>query len=107
MKVKDWNIQALTGYQPKTTLYMDFSIADHFGILAVKDTYKNAMNEAAWAGYKFLTELVMVLNWKIWEHHMQNEYLALCYNTLWEKAHAHALNTLKGDQLKYYLEVTD
>ena len=27
------------GYQPKTTFWMDFSIADKFGIAAIKDTY--------------------------------------------------------------------
>lgn len=107
MRIKDWNIQALTGYQPRTTLYMDFSIADQFGILAVKDTYKNAMNEAAWAGYKFLTELVMVLNWKIFEHYEHNEYLARCYTELYEKTHQHALATLTGDKLEYYLQTTD
>ena len=27
MQLKDWNIEALTGYKPKTTFYTDFSIA--------------------------------------------------------------------------------
>lgn len=31
--VKTWNIEAMTGYKPRTTFYEDFSIADHFGVL--------------------------------------------------------------------------
>ena len=31
-----------TDYQPKTTFWMDFSIADKFGIAAIKDTYNRA-----------------------------------------------------------------
>lgn len=38
MIVKNWNIQEMTGYEPKTTFYTDFSIADNFGIDAIKDT---------------------------------------------------------------------
>ena len=33
------------GYQPKTTFWMDFSIADKFGIAAIKDTYNRAFKE--------------------------------------------------------------
>lgn len=29
--IKTWNIEAMTGYKPRTTFYEDFSIADHFG----------------------------------------------------------------------------
>ena len=53
---KDWNIEALTGYVPKTTFYMDFSIADKFGIEAIKDTYKRAFE--GWKNdYIYLTAL--------------------------------------------------
>ena len=40
MRIKDWNIEAQCGYTPLTTVYMDFSIADNFGIDAIKDTYE-------------------------------------------------------------------
>lgn len=54
------------GYQPKTTFWMDFSIADKFGIAAIKDTYDRAFKE--WkTNHVYLTELVMVLNHKIWQ----------------------------------------
>ena len=33
------------GYKPITTFWDDFSIADRFGISAIKDTYKRAFEE--------------------------------------------------------------
>ena len=107
MRIKTWNIEAMTGYKPQTTFYEDFSIADCFGISAVKDTYKRAMKTADALGYVYLTELVMALNWKIYEHYERNEPLARVYNDLWEKAAEHAQNTLKGEELQYYYRTTD
>lgn len=104
---KDWNIEALTGYKPITTFYMDFSIADRFGRKAIKDTYKNAVRNAKTLGYKYLTELVMALNWKVFEHYDKMWWYADLYRQLWEQLHAYALETLKGDELTYYLETTD
>lgn len=64
VKVPVWNIESLCGYKPMTTFWQDFSIADAFGIAAVVDTFKRAFKE--WKdNYKYLTELVMVLNHKI------------------------------------------
>jgi hypothetical protein len=107
MKIKTWNIEAMTGYKPQTTYYEDFSIADQFGIDAVKDTYKRAMQTANFMGYKYLTELVMALNWKIWEHYETNEPLARVYNDLWEQASEQAVTKLKGEELEYYFNTTD
>lgn len=107
MRIKVWNIEAITGYKPKTTFYEDFSIADNFGISAVKDTYERGLETAKYMGYEYLTEFVMVLNWKIWEHYEGNEPLARVYNGLWEKAAEEAVSTLKGEELSYYYETTD
>ena len=55
----------VNGYETFTTFWEDFSIADRFGVTAIKDTFTRAFNE--WKhDYKYLTELVMVLNWKLW-----------------------------------------
>lgn len=106
MKIKTWNIEAMTGYQPITTFYEDFSIADMFGASAIKDTYKRAFAE--WkSDYKYLTELVMALNWKIWEHYERNEEYAQLYNYLWMTASEWACTNLKGDELSYYYRTTD
>ena len=51
-------------YECITTFWEDFSIADAFGIEAIKDTFKRAFEE--WkTNYKYLTELVIVLNIKL------------------------------------------
>lgn len=106
MVVKDWNIEEMTGYKPKTTFYTDFSIADRFGVTAIKDTYSRAFNE--WkSDAVYLTELVMVLNWKIWEHYETNRKYADLYNELWQKADNWAMKHLKGDDLSYFFKTTD
>lgn len=96
----------MTGYKPITTFYQDFSIADNFGVGAIKDTYNRAFNE--WKdNYKFLTELVMVLNWKIFEHYESNEKIAKVYDSLWKEADEYAMENLKDQEAKYYYEITD
>lgn len=89
-----------------TTFWQDFSIADHFGIPAVKDTFRRAFSE--WkTDYRYLTDLVIVLNHKIWQHYEKNEPLARVYDELWRKASDYAVKHLKGEELSYYLEETD
>ena len=101
-----WNIAELNGYEPKTTFWQDFSIADAFGPDAVQDTFNRAFDE--WkTDYIYLTELVLVLNHKIWQHYEKNEQLAKLYNDLWEKADNYACDHLKGDELTYFYNVTD
>lgn len=97
---------AENGYNLQTTFWEDFSIADRFGISAIKDTYNRAFNE--WKeDYKFLTELVLVLNHKIGQHYDTRMDTAKLYNSLWEKADQYAMENLKGDELSYFYNVTD
>jgi len=94
-------------YKPITTFHQDFTIADAFGVLAIRDTFQRAFKE--WKGnYKYLTELVMVLNHKIWEHHNKGnmEYMLL-YNELWAKADTYAVENLEGEEATYFFQVTD
>jgi hypothetical protein len=101
-----WNIEEITGYKPITTFWDDFSIADRFGASVVRDTFNRAFIE--WRGnYKYLTELVMVLNHKIWQHYETNEVLARVYNELWEKADEYACENLNGEELSYFYRITD
>ena len=73
------------GYNLLTTFWEDFSIADKYGIVGVKDTYRRAFNE--WKDdYKFFTELTLVLNHKIWQHYESNRELAALYDRLWREA---------------------
>lgn len=104
--IENWNIQELTGYVPQTTFYTDFSIADKFGRDAIRDTYNRAFNE--WkSNVKYLTELVMVLNWKIWRWYQKNNDYSELYNDLWEKTDQYCLDNLKGEDLTYYIQTTD
>lgn len=94
------------GYETKTTFWVDFSIADRFGISAIKDTFNRAFEE--WKdNYVYLTELVMVLNWKIWDWYERDEDTARVYNTLWEIADSYAVDNLKGEELSYFYNTTD
>ena len=95
-----------TDYELKTTFWQDFSIADHFGTDAIRDTYNRAFED--WKhDVIYLTELVMVLNHKIWQWHERNETIARVYNSLWEQAAGYAESTLEGDDLMYYFMTTD
>ena len=94
-------------YDFQTTFWTDFSIADMFGTDAVKDTYKRAFEE--WKNdYKYLTELVMVLNWKIWEHWDKGRTeLAEVYDQYWRECYDYGLNNHKGDELTYFWRTLD
>lgn len=106
MTVEIFNSQNFCGYEQKTTFYEDFSIAEAFGVDAIKDTFKRAFEE--WkSNYIYLTELVMVLNWKIWRWYEDNKDYAEVYNDLWEQADAYACENLKGKEADYFFQTTD
>lgn len=101
-----WCIEELTGYKPKTTFWQDFSIADAFGIGAVKDAYNRAFDE--WkSNAEYLAELALVLNRKIWQHYESNEPLARVYDELWRAVDDYACTNLTGEDLAYYYRTTD
>ncbi len=94
------------GYETKTTFWEDFSIAERSGAEAIADTYNRAFNE--WKNnVVYLTELVMVLNWKIWAWYGINDEIGKLYDTLWRTADEYAVDNLKGKDLAYFLETTD
>ena len=104
MRISTWRIKEITGYEPQTTFYEDFSIADMFGTNAVKDTFKRAFN--GWKdNVKYITELYMVLNWKAWEH--ENRPLCDTYCDLYYTLQDWCYENLKGDDLQYFCETTD
>lgn len=94
-------------YEFKTTFWTDFNIADRFGKNAIQDTFNRAFEE--WKNnYIYLTELVLVLNWKLWQHYEKgNEDYARLYNDLWQKADLYACDNLKGNELSYFFQTTD
>lgn len=106
LSFKDWDIERMTGYKPMTTCYMDFSIAESFGETAILDTYVSLMEQMK-CDYRWLTEFVMALNWKIWEHCETNERLAKLYDSLWEHADNYARSNLYGAELSYFFSTID
>lgn len=94
------------GYELKTTFWEDFTIADKLGEDAVRDTYKRAFEE--WKGnYVYLTELVVILNHKIWQHYETNRAIAALYHELWQEADDYAVKNLTGKELDYFYKTTD
>ena len=94
------------GYEEQTTFWDDFSIADAFGKEAIQDTYDRAFKE--WkSNYIYLTELVMVLNHKIWQWYEKNDEYAELYNELWQQADRYACDNLKDEELSYFYKTLD
>ena len=91
-----------------TTFFGDFTVAEPFGIEAVKDTFKRCME--SWKdSYKYLTELVMVLNHKGWmwyEKDKESEF-AKFYFSAFEEAKSYGYDHLKGDELRFFDRVLD
>ena len=98
---------SMAGYQAKTTFWDDFTIADVFGKEAIEDTYERAFTE--WkSNYEFLTEFVLVLNWKCWEHYEKGDTeTSEIYSNLYYKADGYALDNLKDNELDYYIRTTN
>lgn len=106
IKIENWRIEELTGYVPQTTFYMDFSIAEKFGVEAIKETYTDAFN--GWKSNEvYITELTMVLNWKIHRWWQVNEEYAKLYDELWTELDSWCCENLKGEDLEYFYKTTD
>lgn len=104
--LENWTIEEETGYKPITTFYTDFSIADLFGLDAIKDTYNRAFS--GWkTNYKYITELVMVLNHKCWAWYRRDIQKSELYGNLYYELDEWCLDNLKGDELDYYIQTTD
>lgn len=106
-----WRIEQETGYKPITSFWRDFSIAERFGVQAIRKTYQMAFEE--WKGNcKYLTELVLVLNHKIFQYWVKDgtdeqNSMALLYNELYQRANIYALDNLHGEEAEYFYKCTD
>lgn len=89
-----------------TTFWSDFSIADVFGKEAVQDTFNRAFAE--WkSDVRYLTDLVVVLNHKIFQHFNGDRELSRLYDSLWKIADEYAIENLTGKEFEYFFNVTD
>jgi hypothetical protein len=108
-KAFEANLGNVGNYRRRTTFYADLSIAEYYGQSHIEDTYNRVIKE--WLNnIEYITEFVLCLNYKLWEHHKKsNKELALLYDGLWRKAVSEVLEHYKDDQksLLYYYEITD
>lgn len=93
------------GYKMQTTFWEDFSIADKFGEDAIVDTYKRAFIYKF--DIKFITELAIVLNLKIWQYYQKNDSLAELYDKLWRNVDEYIIENFDDEDLRYYSRITD
>jgi len=77
------------------------------GIEQLADILMDAWKEHE-AGIKEWAYIVCVSNWLIWAWHENGEEeIARAWDKAWRRLHEFSLDTLKGTQLKKYLELTD
>ena len=106
MKIENWNIENITGYEVKTTFYTDFSLAEFFGVKGIRSTYDMCFK--GWKdNYQFITELCMVLNWKMFRWFEVREDFYEVYRELYRQLDDWCVENLKGDELEYYYFTTD
>lgn len=110
-----WTMAQEIGYEPKTTFWDDFSIADLYGPEAIVDTYRRAFIE--WRhNVEYITELVLVLNHKGFWYNSASKLkdddetlkaISSLYFTLWEQLHDWARDNFEDADAEYYFRVTD
>ena len=94
------------GYELKTTFWSDFTIADAFGVEAIKDTFSRSFDN--WKNdVEYITELTMVMSWKSCYYHGKNEEYMNLYSELYHKADSWCMDNLKDKDLGYYIQTTD
>lgn len=123
------NLAEMTGWKPQYTFYSDFAIAEFCETYmrdrgAVVKTFRQVIK--SWGSdYKALTEIIMVLNHKIWAFYGKDDagvdarYLgvskemgnniAKVYNSLWEEAKKEFFKRFAKNEeaTSYYFDVTD
>lgn len=87
------------------TFWSDFSIAERFGEIGIKDTYDNAM---LWKdNVEMFTAFVFALNYKAWHWNEKDEKLCELYVKLFEKARDFGYEHFKGEDLSYFWQKLD
>lgn len=93
-------------FRLESTFWEEFSISESYGVEGIKEHYEVVFNQ--WKdNTKFLTELVLVLNWKISTWYGVDDNIGLTYDSLWKMTDDYAVDHLKGEDLHYYLSTLD
>ena len=107
MVYEQW-LSTFTDWRPTTNAWQCFSIAEGISEGEINATYKRLFKEMK-DDYKTLTELVMVLNHKMFQHSDIPGHRRFCelYSNLFESVDNYALKNLKDEALSYFLSITD
>lgn len=101
--------QVPSSERESTTFCRDFMMAEVYGASAIRNTFNRAF--AGWkCHYKYLTELAMTLNHRLFYWHEtagENDERTKLYRMLWQQADDWGYNNLKGDELSFFLRVLD
>lgn len=91
------------------TFWEDFTIAEAFGVNAVKDTFKRAFLN--WKDDIYMaTALTVTVNHKRWQRHAnKNTELTELYSNYYYKCFDYILEDgrYEADELKYFLRIID
>lgn len=100
-------IKLESGYEMQTTFWMDFCIAELFGVAGVQDTFNKVFNE--WKDLVvYGTELAIVMNLKCWYWYDKgNMELSQIYHDYYYQVRAYCLDHYKGEDFEYYWRNTD
>ena len=100
------SLEKMLDYKFETTFWEEFSIAENYGVNAVKEHYDLVFPQ--WRdNIRFLTELVLVLNLKLFIWFGVDDDLGKLYEALYMDADTYALSTFEGNDLDYYLHTLD
>lgn len=93
----------------KTNMWHEFTVAELKGIKGVQEHFKKVFDELKKAkDVEKLTELVLVTNWKCWDHYdMFHTKMSEAYSTLYYKAHNWCCSHFKGQDMDYYFNMVD
>ena len=96
-------------YERVETLYWaNFTLADTIGVDEINKMFNTLFDECKGKGmYKYLTELAMVLNHKIFEWYYQNKTYSVLYENLYLQLRDYAHHNLKRKELDFYISITD
>ncbi len=104
------------GHETHTMLWNDFTIADYHGTKAITDTYNKVLKASRnydaekkkfHYNEKLITEMYMVLNWKVNTFYQKYDMLAQYYYELQEKLYEFVTKHFTKEQLSYFYETTD
>lgn len=92
----------------RSVVWQTFETADMILCNEELESFTKDLFESSKEDIVILTELVIVLNWKIWQHYDSgNMERSRVYNDLWCMADGWCCDNLKGDAAEYFYSVTD